>query len=148
MRCAADSTLSEQQRRQFSATAARAEYRIHPQPRRKSCNGLSFYGSCRDATAYAALAVPVSFKSRAYWRFWGSAIMHMFRHVHLPVQVRHQLLQAAILVEQTVHLLRIGASIALCLLRQRWKVACVILCSWHRSITNLPGSADFNVPMI
>ena len=52
-RCAADSALSKQQRRQFSATAARAEYRIHPQPRRKSCNGLSLYGFCDDATAYA-----------------------------------------------------------------------------------------------
>jgi len=40
MRCAADSTLSEQQRRQFSAAAARAEWRFSPQPRRKSCNGL------------------------------------------------------------------------------------------------------------
>ena len=43
-RCAADSALSKQQRRQSSATAARAEYRILPQARRKSCNGLSLYG--------------------------------------------------------------------------------------------------------
>ena len=54
MGCTADSVLSEPQRRQFSATAARAEYRIIPQPRRKSCNGLSLYGFCGDATAYAA----------------------------------------------------------------------------------------------
>ena len=53
MRCAANSALSKQQRRQFSATAARAEYRIHPQPRRKSCNGLILCGFCGDATAYA-----------------------------------------------------------------------------------------------
>jgi len=39
-RSAADSALSEQQRRQFFATAARVEWRFRPQPRRKSCNGL------------------------------------------------------------------------------------------------------------
>ena len=49
---AADSALSKQQRRQFSATAARAECRISPQPRRKSCNGLSLYCFLGDATAY------------------------------------------------------------------------------------------------
>jgi hypothetical protein len=53
MRCAADSALSKQQSRQSSATAARAECRIVPQPRRKSCNGLRLYGFCGGATAYA-----------------------------------------------------------------------------------------------
>jgi hypothetical protein len=58
MRCAADSALSEQQRRQVSATAVRAEYQIVPQARRKSCNGLSHYGFWGDATAYAEVPVP------------------------------------------------------------------------------------------
>jgi hypothetical protein len=57
MRCAADSALSKQQRRQFSATAAGAEYRIHPQPRRKSCNDLRFCDFCEGVTAYAATAL-------------------------------------------------------------------------------------------
>ena len=52
MLCAAGSALSEQQRRQSSAPAALEEYRIHTQPRRKSCNGLSLYGFCEAATAY------------------------------------------------------------------------------------------------
>ena len=55
--CAADSALSEQQSRQPSATAARAEYRILPQSRRKSCNGLSLYGFCEDSIAYAVRVI-------------------------------------------------------------------------------------------
>jgi len=57
MRCAADSALSKQQSRQSSATAARAEYRISPQPRRKGCNSLRLYGFCGDETSYAEMAL-------------------------------------------------------------------------------------------
>jgi hypothetical protein len=53
VRCAADSALSKQQRQQFSATTECAKRQDVPQPRRMSCNGLSLYGFCGDATAYA-----------------------------------------------------------------------------------------------
>ena len=43
--------------RQLSATAARAECKIRPQPQRKSFNDLSFYGFCEIATAYAELTL-------------------------------------------------------------------------------------------
>jgi len=41
----------------FPLLRACAEQRISPQPRRKSCNGLSLYGFCEDSTAYAVRAI-------------------------------------------------------------------------------------------
>ncbi len=60
VRCATDSAPSGEQSRQFSATTARAEYRIHPQPRRKSCKGLRLYGFCGGTRAYAETALQIS----------------------------------------------------------------------------------------
>jgi hypothetical protein len=53
MRCAADSALSEQRCRQFSATAACTERQNILRARRKSCNDVKFCAFREDATAYA-----------------------------------------------------------------------------------------------
>ena len=60
MRCPTDSALSKQQRRQFSASAARAEQPNFPQARRKDCNDVNFCAFCEDVTAYAVRAIQIS----------------------------------------------------------------------------------------
>ena len=53
MWCAADAAISEQQSRQFFATAARTERPKFPQTQRESCTDVVFFALCESATASA-----------------------------------------------------------------------------------------------
>ena len=60
VRCAAAFALSEQQRRQFSATAERTERQNAPQTRRRSCSDVNFRSFCESATASAVSPFPLT----------------------------------------------------------------------------------------